>query len=374
MAKLYINSDMLVNITDLTDVATGSLISAADVMKMSVFKAVPLHPNVGAAVAGVQSLVPGAPATSLLAFTSGGLYAIRAGDVIIGATGGATATVVSVEVTSGTWAGENAAGNLEVANHSTTEFQAENLNVGTDDLNVATIGAIATKRNFKLTYDEEQTADIANDATVGEIKSALDALSGVTAGDIIVSGDTFDTNPVSNGTFFTFLNTLGKVPQITVQHTNLIGPTIISENIITEGHLVGKTISETGGTSVSIPIEGHNVIKLDDVYVRLVGFLKFVGHNTLYAIERDKLIFNETYADYVETFGGDEEIYIGLGTGSFDITLTPVGGTPGAYQGTLPDALRPILRGGKYLLFVDIEEGTAKLTLVADLAAIFYSG
>lgn len=73
-----------------------------------------------------------------LAFTSGGTYEVRPGDVITGATSGATAGVVSLSLSSGTWAGGDAAGTLILDNQAGT-FQSENLNVGTDT-NVATIG------------------------------------------------------------------------------------------------------------------------------------------------------------------------------------------------------------------------------------------
>lgn len=70
-------------------------------------------------------------------YTSGGTYEILPGDTVVGATSAATARVVAVTVTSGTWAGGDAAGTLTVDTHTGT-FQAENLNVG-GNTNVATI-------------------------------------------------------------------------------------------------------------------------------------------------------------------------------------------------------------------------------------------
>ncbi len=72
-----------------------------------------------------------------LAFTSGGEYEIRPGDVIVGATGGATARVVSVTVSSGAWGDGDAAGTLILDGQAGT-FQSENLDVR-DEQNVATI-------------------------------------------------------------------------------------------------------------------------------------------------------------------------------------------------------------------------------------------
>jgi hypothetical protein len=70
-------------------------------------------------------------------FTSGGTYEIVPGDTVTGATSAATARVVAVSLSGGTWAGGDAAGTLTVDTHSGT-FVAENLNVGAN-LNVATI-------------------------------------------------------------------------------------------------------------------------------------------------------------------------------------------------------------------------------------------
>lgn len=72
-----------------------------------------------------------------LSFTSGGTYEIVEGDTITGATSGCTAVVTRVVLTSGTWAGADAAGKVIFASQSTT-FQAESLNVGANT-NVATI-------------------------------------------------------------------------------------------------------------------------------------------------------------------------------------------------------------------------------------------
>ena len=74
-----------------------------------------------------------------LSYTSGGTYQLKSGDVITGATGGATATVVSLTLASGTFAGGDAAGVLTLVEQVGT-FEAENLNVGANS-NVATIAS-----------------------------------------------------------------------------------------------------------------------------------------------------------------------------------------------------------------------------------------
>lgn len=73
-----------------------------------------------------------------LAFTSGGTTEIEEGDTIVGATSTETATVDRVIVTSGSWAGGDAAGRLIISAKSGT-LQAENLNIDGGASNVATI-------------------------------------------------------------------------------------------------------------------------------------------------------------------------------------------------------------------------------------------
>jgi len=83
-----------------------------------------------------------------LAFTSGGTYEVTVGDTVTGATGGATGYVAHVDVTSGTWAGGDAAGNIFV--HTITgTFQAENLDVGAN-ANVATIAGDTAKDSILI--------------------------------------------------------------------------------------------------------------------------------------------------------------------------------------------------------------------------------
>lgn len=83
-----------------------------------------------------------------LAFSSGGTYTVAIGDIIVGATSGATANVFDVELTSGSWAGGDAAGNLWL-NAQTGTFSAENLNVGSNS-NVATSAGASTNNQVRL--------------------------------------------------------------------------------------------------------------------------------------------------------------------------------------------------------------------------------
>lgn len=64
-----------------------------------------------------------------LAYTSGGPHEILVGDILTGATSGTTARVIALNLTSGTWAGGDAAGTLTLCDQSGT-FQSEVLNEG----------------------------------------------------------------------------------------------------------------------------------------------------------------------------------------------------------------------------------------------------
>lgn len=82
-------------------------------------------------------------AARTLAYTSGGTTEVAVGDTITGATGGATAIVDSIILSSGTWVGGNAAGTLNIRIQSGT-FESENLNVDGKQNNIATIASDST--------------------------------------------------------------------------------------------------------------------------------------------------------------------------------------------------------------------------------------
>jgi len=84
-------------------------------------------------------------------FTSGGTYEITPGDTITGATSGSTAVVSRVHLTSGSWAGGDAAGTIRVTGTPSGAFSAENINVGANS-NVATLAGDITnsESSFKL--------------------------------------------------------------------------------------------------------------------------------------------------------------------------------------------------------------------------------
>jgi len=362
---LYLGSDNLVKLTGLRDALTGNYINDA-VVKMSLFEASPLNPNVGKAASEVQNLVPDIPVKSILNFTSGGTYQIQAGDVIEGASSGATATVASIIVTAGTWAGGDAEGTLQLTNQNGT-FQNENLNVGTNN-NVASITGDSDPGTFTLTYDEETTAAIAGNATTAEIKAALEALSNISPGDITVTGDKFDTDPSGNGLFITWKNTLGNVPLLTMDYSNLTGPTTFTISEITAGHLKGSA-RDAGGGTVGIPVEGH-VLQTDD-YVYILGTDHYNGEYEVETVSRDEFTITATYT--AEDFTGEEEIFVGI-IGGKDISLSYIADTDGDYKAVLPDTLRRVIRGKEHLLLVTVTKDSSTLVIAESIYASFYTG
>ena len=103
------------------------------------FESSPVTIAAGDAKVAHDRLIPTNISGKTIAFTSGGTAELRPGVTITGATSAATAVVMGVRLTSGTWAGGDAAGSLFVRSDSGT-FQAENLDAPAQ-ANIATIAA-----------------------------------------------------------------------------------------------------------------------------------------------------------------------------------------------------------------------------------------
>jgi len=103
-----------------------------------------------------------------VAFTSGGTHEVLEGDTLTGATSTETCVVKRVQLTSGSWAGGDAAGWLTIASKSGA-LQAENLDEGANS-NVCTIGgdaaAAVLQPDGRLDYDLSNFADPAGSERV----------------------------------------------------------------------------------------------------------------------------------------------------------------------------------------------------------------
>lgn len=112
-------------------------------------------------------------------FSSGGTTEIVAGDVITGATSGATGVVREVLLYSGTWAGGDAAGFFVVGGRDGT-FGSENVYVGTGT-NDATVTAAVTH-----TVDiDTEVASATGTSAITRYDGSTSAAAGFTIGSVI---------------------------------------------------------------------------------------------------------------------------------------------------------------------------------------------
>ena len=147
---------------------------------------------------------------------------------------------------------------------TTTEFDQDNVITGAISGSVITpltaadgspdVGACiqnlypsiaATAGTFTVTYEGQTTAAIAYGATTAAITTAVNLLSTVTAGDIVVSGTTFDSGNATTALVFTFLSTLGSVNPVSIT-SSMTGAGSVAVTVTTK-------ILQTGFTTVTAP-------------------------------------------------------------------------------------------------------------------------
>ena len=230
----------------------------------------------------------------------------------------------------------------------------------------------ASAGTFTLTYDEQTTAAINHNAAVATIKTALEALSNIEAGDVVVGGGTLDSAP-AGGMTFTWEGTLGDVPLLEFDFSGLTGPSQAGSTMTetTKGVAKGEMIDEGGGL-VGIPIHDHGYQASD--YIRLQGFVDTEYNNVEFSIDSVKANKVFITAAYVaELFSGNERVYLGV-PGGCNVNV-PYTGTPGLYRGILPDtmgrlrlhdATQTVSKGvsstGQYFLFLTAVKGASKTT------------
>lgn len=245
--------------------------------------------------------------TSNIAFTVGGSPAsattrISELDQYIGSTWADGTITFSGYKSDGTALGSSPTTNLTMAVTSTTTLDDVltwlNTNEGTaavSEVQTLTPDAVATAGTFTLAYGGETTAAIAYDAPVtgvGSIQEALEALSGVSAGDITVGGTTL---AAAGTTTFTFADTLGDVSTISFDFSGLTGPT-----------QAGSTIAET---TTGFKVQG---VLGDDATASLVnGKIRITDTIAGYSKSDFKMAWSDsnlTMPAYFEvtTVGGEE--------------------------------------------------------------------
>ena len=352
MAKenmIFMGTDALLKATEVTDADSGDLINVATITG-SIFSGATRHP------------------ISVLRFTSGGVLAIIPGDIITGATGGATAVVSAVNVTAGNWAAGTATGQLEISGQAGL-FESENLNVtgqnniatipsnstglqvvrlgggqvkipmgtvglsqgdfiriesskkydgqydidavdvnSTGEVQTSTLGALMTGGTFTLSYKGETTAAIAFNATIAQIVTALELLSTVGAGDI--TPEALHEPDTELTCTWTFLATLGDVPMLFM---DISGATMAVKTVVWAETTKG---GQSGWVTITAP-------------------------------------------NRMEILTGNEVIYIGIAGGK-DIAFTHGGGdADGYYDGVQPDTLEGVYEDQMYYIFQKLINGAA---------------
>lgn len=167
----------------------------------------------------------------------------------------------------------------------------------------------ATGGSFTLTYDGQETAPIAYDATTSEIQAALEDLSNVKEGDIVVSGGSLDAG---DNLTFTFDESKGDVSMLEFDFSNLDGATdsgsTITETVKGEDNWItnnGNTVSDAmsgvtlnlhdtteAGESVGMTISKNTSAvssKINKIVSSYNELVDFVQTHTGYDTEKEEL-------------------------------------------------------------------------------------
>jgi flagellar capping protein FliD len=180
----------------------------------------------------------------------------------------------------------------------------------------------ATGGSFTLTYDGQETAPIAYDATTSQIQAALEDLSNVEEGDIVVSGGSLDGG---EDLTFTFDQTKGDVSMLGFDFSNLDGTTdsgsSITETVSGEDNWIvnnGNTVSDAvsgitlnlhdttePGESVDMTISKNTSAvssKIDKIASSYNALVDFVKTHTGYDADKEKMgkLSNEVAVSFIK--------------------------------------------------------------------------
>lgn len=128
--------------------------------------------------------------------------------------------------------------------------------LGGNETQTVTVVGSPTGGNFRLTFNGQQTANIARNANAAGVQSALEALSNIAPGDVSVGGGPGGTAPYSIEFTGTYAGT--PVPEMTVSHTLTGG---------TDPHV---TVATTTAGTAAVTATDNQLISL-----RLGSFFQF---------------------------------------------------------------------------------------------------
>ena len=188
-----------------------------------------------------------------LAFTSGGTTEIAIGDTITGDTSGSTALVMHVELSSGTWAGGDAAGNFYLRNQSAA-FQSENLNS-----NLATIAADSLKYRLQCAFETQD--NIGNKYQYGCLDTGF--MYQLENGNIMDTGNPI-CQEVQFGDFLPVEDAMMHKTQVT-RHKHVCVDTDTAKTILVKHYADGKAAeSSPGVTAVDPTASGQRIADVNE--------------------------------------------------------------------------------------------------------------
>lgn len=125
--------------------------------------------------------------------------------------------------------------------------------VGTNEKQTVTIDA--TAGDYTLTYSGQETAAIAFDATAAEVQAALEALSNIAPGDVVVTGA--DGGPYT----VEFTGSLARtnVAQMTSDATNLTGGASTATVATSVAGVAASTADYASGTVITLAVGTRKV-------------------------------------------------------------------------------------------------------------------
>ncbi len=131
------------------------------------------------------------------------------------------------------------------------------------ELQTLTLDQNSSSGHFHLTYNGQTTGEIADNATPETIQAALEALSNVSAGDIIVGGTRLSQ---TGDTTFQFLAAAGDVSMISIDASALVGPNTCTFVETTKGSdgWIHRNSNSINDAISGITLNLHDVTETDE--------------------------------------------------------------------------------------------------------------
>lgn len=204
------------------------------------------------------------------------------------------------------------------------------------ELQTLTLDQLATSGHFHLTYNGETTGELSYNDTPETVQAALEALSGVSAGDIVVDGTRLSQ---SGDMTFQFLATAGDVSMLSIDASALVGPTTCAFVETTKGSdgwlhrnsnsiadaLTGITLNLHDVTEAETPIKitiSRNTMavssKINNMVTAYNDLITELKSKTEYDAEAKKMgiLSNDIAVSFIKTQARDP--FIGIVEGFID--------------------------------------------------------